>query len=447
MLSRGWRARMLWRLMMALAAVAALATGLLGVSGAPTTHASASNSCVAHHRANDLGQPTLTASGDVTAKLNRKQGTIGTTLMVTGSDWPAGASVLVDLYVKQPNNTYFSYSAFIGPLTKGTTSSGGTIALAPFHAPPVGTCTGGFSGAQDGGDVLLLVHTADGRHRMPLTFTYINYNDGPQVGINSSQDPFNSGKSVAVTGLHWEPRERVTLTQQTAPRTDTPQPLNFTTTPNAAVSVTTDDQGNFVAILPEANVAPETWIMVETDGTGPRYGDVGLSTGPLPLPPPIFPSIHLDQIAVSQGSALTVTGDHWLPGQPGVIEYCRGENTMPGIVGLRCEPFLSEQLGTFVADGAGHFVAHVRMPSNARFGSVTVQARLPDDTFGMVIYAQAQPLAVAPTYAQLHPRRVWVMAHWPYFAASAIALLALLGALVVWLLRRRRGGGQARAAS
>jgi hypothetical protein len=67
----------------------------------------------------------------------------------------------------------------------------------------------------------------------------------------------------------------------------------------------------------------------------------------------------------------------------------------------------------------------------------------------MVIYAQAQPLAIAPTYVQLHPRRVWVMAHWPYFAASAIALLALLGTLAAWLLRRRRGarGGETRAAS
>jgi hypothetical protein len=306
-----------------------------------------------------------------------------------------------------------------------------------------------FSGAQNGGDVLLLVHTADGRHRMPLTFTFINYNDGPSVGTNSSQDPFNSGKSVAVTGLHWEPHERITLTQKTAPRSVTPQPLNFTTTPNSAVSVTTDDQGNFVAILPEVNVAPETWIMVETEGTGSRYGDVYITAGPLPLPPPLFPSIHLDQIAVSQGGALTVTGDHWLPGQPGVIEYCRGENTIPGMVGLRCDPFLAEQLGTFVADGAGHFVAHVRVPSNARFGSVTVQARIPDDEFGLVIYAQAQPLAVAPTYAQLHPRRAWVEAHWPYLAASALALLTLMGALVVWLLRRRRGvrGGEAQATS
>ncbi|MGH2503911.1 MAG: hypothetical protein ACRDID_15480 [Ktedonobacterales bacterium] len=442
MLSRGWRARMLWRLMMALAA------GLLAVGGAGTAQASATESCgVRRVTASELGQPTLTASGDVAAKLNRDQGTIGTTLAVTGSGWPAGASVLVDLYVKQPNNTYFGYGAFFGALTKGTASSGGTIALAPFHAPPVGTCTGTFSGAQDGGDVLLLVHTADGRHRMPLTFTYISYNDGPQVGINSSQDPFNSGKSVAVTGLHWEPHERVTLTQQTAPREVNPAPLNFTATPNSAVSVTTDDLGNFVAILPEANVAPETWIMIETEGTGPRYGDVGLSAGPLPLPPPIFPSIHLDQMSVSQGGALTVTGDHWLTGQPGVIEYCRGENTIPGMVGLRCDPFLSEQLGTFVADGAGHFVAHVRLPLDARFGSVTVQARLPDDEFGLVIYAQAQPLAIAPTYAQLHPRREWVIEHAWYLAAGAIALLALLGALAVWLLRRRRGGGEARAAS
>lgn len=428
-----------WRILCCALAGLALTMGLLAAdSGAPAVRASASVSC-GTHSVNELSQPTLTASGDVTAKLNRKQGTIGTTLTVTGSDWPAGASVLVDLYVKQPDGTYFSYDAFFGALTRGTASSGGAIALTPFHAPPVGTCTGVFSGAQDGGDVLLLVHTADGRHRMPLTFTYINYFDGPQVAINSSQDPFNSGKTVTITGLHWEPNERVTLTQQTAPRTENPQPSNFTVTPNSTASVTSDSQGNFVAVLPEANVAPETWIMVDTEGTGPRYGDVGLSAGPLPLPPSIFPSIHLEQIAVNPGGALTVTGDHWLPSAPGVIEYCRGENTIPGMVGLRCDPFLSERLGTFVADSAGHFVAHVRMPSNARFGSVTLQARIPDDTFGMVIYTQAQPLAIAPTYAQLHPRRAWALAHWPSLAASAIALLALLGALAAWLLRRWRG--------
>jgi hypothetical protein len=39
-----------------------------------------------------------------------------------------------------------------------------------------------------------------------------------------------------------------------------------------------------------------------------------------------------------------------------------------------------------------------------------------------------------------------VLAHWPYFAASAIALLALLGALGAWLARRWRGRGEARPA-
>lgn len=414
----------------------ALASGLLAASGAPAARANASNSCGVHHRANDLGHPTLTASGDVTAKLNRTQGTIGTTVAVTGSSWPAGASVLVDLYVKQYNNTYFDF----GVQTRGTASAAGTIALAPFQAPLVGSCTGVFSGAQDGGNVLLLIHTVDGRHRMPLTFTYINYFDGPRVAYYTSEDPLNPGKIVMISGSKWEPHERITLTQVTAPRTYPPQQLTFTSTPNLKLSVTADNQGNFSAVVPEVNVAPESWVRVGAEGIGPRYGDVVFFAGPLLLPPPIFPSIRLDQIAVSQGGALTVTGDHWLPGQPGVIEYCRGENTIPGMVGLRCEPYLSEQLGTFVADGAGHFVAHVRMPSNARFGSVTVQARIPDDGFGLVVYAQAQPLAIAPTYAQLHPRRVWVMAHWPYFAAGAIALLALLGALAVWLLRRRRGG-------
>jgi hypothetical protein len=193
------------------------------------------------------------------------------------------------------------------------------------------------------------------------------------------------------------------------------------------------------------DVAPTSTVSLLVHAKDERFGDITFYPWlNITILPKIFPSMRLNEIAVNQGESLTVTGDHWLPGQQGVIEYCRGQSPQPGIVGLRCGRFVTQQLGVFQADSNGHFVAHVQMPTDARFGSVTVQARVPYAAFGLGVYAQAQGLTIIPTYVQAHPRREWVIDHAWYLGGGAIALLALGGALAAWLTRarRRRSGAQ-----
>lgn len=414
------------------------------IGAAPVAHAWGPGPCAAVTSA-DLAQNALTSAGGVTARLSRTQGTVGTALTATGAGWPVGATVLVDIYIKRNSDVHA-----VGTVTQATVSANGTFTTARFLAPETVACSslGASSDGRptDGGSMLLLIHTRDGKARAPVTFTYLTYALGPQILPVSAVSALTPGTTLTFTGAHWEPGEQVTLTPMVAPGSfmpgPYPPPSAFQPIPGVAVSATADENGAFSAVLPALNESPGALILLIAQGTGPRYGTVSVSSFYYQALPKIFPSIHLNEIAVNPGGALTVMGDHWLPQQPIIIEYCRGENTLPGIVGLRCDPLQAEQLATVHADENGHLVAHVRLPANARLGSVTVQARIPYAQFGLAVFAQAQPLAIAPTYAQLYPRRAWLMAHALMLAGGTLILLAALLLVGIILLRRRNGGAQ-----
>lgn len=399
----------------------------------PAAQASGPGPCAAI-TSTDQAQAAVAPAGGVTARLSRTQGTVGTALSVTGAGWPANTFVVVNMVLKKYNQIGVDAVA----VAHAMTSASGALDIPQFHAPNIIECESMNVRSPDGGTMMFLVHTLDGRARQPLVFTYL-----PSPTLTSSMTGVGAvaGATMTLTGAGWESNETVTITPMTH-SAYTSYDFPFAPLPNAAFTVTADASGAFTISYRLPNVPPETEVALSVQANGPRFGDVSyLTEVDYTTLPTIFPSIHLSEIAVNPGGALTVTGEHWLPQRPIIIEYCRGENTIAGMVGLRCDPLLAEQLAIVQADASGHFSARVRLPANARLGSVTVQARIPGGQFGLVVYAQGQPLAIAPTYAEAHPRLMALRAAAPYLAGSALALLALLGALAARLLRARRRGG------
>ena len=435
MLRRRWLGRRARALLTGLA-LAALGLAMVGTIGiAPTARASGPGPCTVAAQ-----QSSLTAAGGVSARLSRAQGVTGTALDVTGSRWPAGATVTIDAYESRNGTTYIASPN----LAQGPVSADGILRLPQFRAPMIITCSS-LGGSADGGDVLFLVHTLDGHARAPLMFTYLAYLLAPQISTPGVGQTVSPGLRLTLNGARWEPNERVTITSMRAPWDPAQQQMPaWQPIPTSAVSVTADSQGAFSVMLPALDEPAETQITVFAEGSGPRYGDVGVYTSEYEyiMLPKVYPTLHLDRSGVNAGGAVTVSGDHWPAGVSGVVEYCRGQAGQPGMVGLRC--IGGQHLGAFQADRAGHFSVTVHLPANSSLGPITVQARIPTAPFGLIVYAQGQPLSIVPTFAQAHPRLTRLIGMAPYLAGALVLLIALAVTGVV-LVRRRRGGAQIEA--
>ncbi len=405
---------------------------------APVAQASGPGPC-AEITSADQAHASLTAAGGVSARLSRTQGTVGTALTVMGAGWPAGASVLVDVYLKRNGQVYSEET-----LSQATAAADGTLLTAQFRAPRSETCSSlnmtPDGRAKDGGAILLLIHTRDGKARTPLTFTYLTYDNGPQVTAAPANSALTPGTALTLTGAHWEPGERVTIIPQVAPwvyvSAGPVWPPAFQPVPGLVLSATADAQGAFSAVVPALDEPPGTQFTAIAEGTGPRYGDVNVDSYYYQMLPKIYPSIHLDQSGVYAGGKVTVTGERWPANVAGVVEYCRGQMGLPDMVGLRC--LGGQHLGDFQTDGAGRFSATVSLPANAALGPITVQARVPTAPFGLIVYAQSQPLRIIPTFTQAHPRLTRVMGMAPYLAGGAVALLTPLVVTTILIRRRRK---------
>ncbi|HZC08261.1 MAG TPA: hypothetical protein VE338_21690, partial [Ktedonobacterales bacterium] len=224
--------------------------------------------------------------------------------------------------------------------------------------------------------------------------------------------------------------------------TATPAP-----TPAGSVTVTADQRGAFTEPYRLPNAPPLSVVSLLAHTNDARFGDVTIN--PILsffIVPDVYPIIQLDKTAVLAGGTVTVTGDHWTPAQQVTVEYCRGL-TRDNTQSLYCNEYAAESLGEVQADSAGHFVARVRLPINARVGDVTMQARITGEALWQIAdsrpFAAAQPLSiVAPTppltYAHEHPVQAWLLAHAALLAGVLLTLLAI--ALAVVLVVRRRGG-------
>lgn len=402
----------------------------VGMAGAPTPALAAPASCGAATRS-ELGPPDLTPAGGATARLSRANGVMGTALAVSGGGWPAHATVVIDAYIVAKGQV-----AYGAPMVaQGVAGADGSLRIGPFRAPPLGACGPLTITNTSGGAAVFLAHTSDDRVRAPMPFTYL---PGPTLTSSPQDGLLPTGTPIQVSGTGWEPGERVTVTPQVALLVEGQGNPSFLPATNAAATVTADSQGAFSLTMPPLDEPPMSQVSLDARGVGPRFGVVRVS---LPysyiLLPKVYPSIRLDHSQGLAGGGVTVTGDHWAPHQNGYIEYCRGQTIQTGMGGVGCDPFETQLLGYFAADGSGHFAAFVRLPGNAALGPITIQARDPKAPLGLLVYAKGLPFMVVPTWAQAHPRLARIQADAPYLGGALLMVVGALLAGVWWVARRR----------
>lgn len=414
--------------------------------------------------AQDLHQPQVAPVGHASAYLDRAEGTAGTLLTLAGSGWPANAHISMDAWFHSNGQLWYGGSDLVAAKT---TASG---ALPPTQFRLLDVCSAIAQHVPQPGSatILLAVHTAEAnvqtvRARQPVVFTYLS---PPTVAVRSKtlSDPYEEanahvGDVVPFRLSGWTPGTHISISAVNVPwRTpppwaSRPEPLS----PSGATSVTTiiaDRTGGvaFSVTLPDA--PPTSSVSFWLHANDARFGDIGFIGSPAYfILPKILPSILVANDTTTPGGALYIAGDNWLPNQQVVIEYCRGQ-TNDAQDTLYCDFFAAQALVTLQSDNTGHFYAEVSLPSNARLGPITVQARIaaarisaPLVDAQQSVFAQAEPVTIVPpvihlTYAQLHPRREWLIEHAWYFGGGALLVLlgAALGALATWRVMRRRSG-------
>lgn len=454
---RGWRIQTGARLLLCALVALALWAGMQARGDVSIARASGRGPCTPL-TANDLSQPQVTPRGHASAWPSRNEGTGGTLLSISGSGWPANTTVEVDGWSDNMGDMLYD-----DIMAKVKTTASGAFQTQQFRLDMVCPWLGWTNVKIAPVTVLFVAHTLDGTfqtvsHRAQMIFTYL-----PSPLFNGAQPEqatltaTHAGDTARIVSTGWTPGDHITITTLVAAWPQTPvgpyygPPPITTPTSSGDITTTTNSSGSFSLTYHVPDAAPLSTVLLLLHTSDSRYGDVSIYPfSTFMLYPTIFPTTLLAERTSLAGGALTVTGDHWLPNQQIDIEYCRGL-AYDSYHHLYCSQFASESLGAVRTDGSGHFFVQVHLPSNARLGDITVQARL--DGASVIMewdarpFAAAQPVTiVAPTvtltYAQIHPRRVWVEAHWPYFAASALALLTLLVALGIWLMRRWRGRGK-----
>ncbi len=424
------------------------------------SHASGEGPC-SPITAHDLAQPMATPKGHAWTHLSRMQGTGGTLLSLIGGAWPANSPIEVDLATDSLGQLWYN-----GILSQATTSASGAVRMPEFRLPELTYCP--YTTTPSSVTVLLIVHTpAIGpfngnppniQASQPIIFTYMS---SPNFTFPAANNSFFGGDELAgasmpITSAGWAPGERVTISPiLTAWPNPNPAgaryaPINTPGGVQGAFTMTADMRGAFSVPYHLPAVAPATLVSFWVHADDARFGDIGFfASASFFILPAIYPSLKLAQRTLIAGGTLTLEGDHWLPNQHGVIEYCRGL-AYDTTHALYCNRYATQTLGAFTSDSTGHFFAQVHLPGNARLGDITVQALIGDPSVitssESPVFAQAQPLTIVPvvtplTYAQIHPRRVWLLAHAPYLAGGALAALAALVGLLI-LIRRRHGGAQ-----
>ena len=452
--------RRVFKTRMRLCALCALALLIVALGeatvGPPGARASGVGPC-SPLTTSDLAQPQVTSKGNATARLSRSQGTDGTLLTLTGSGWPVGAPLGLDIWVD------LSGQFRGGPLNQNpiTSTASGALPAFTFRLPSglSSVCVNGMNlnGVQlDHVTILFVVHTLErdfrnARARVPLQFTYLASPRITSVGVTDMLlTNARAGASMPLKGAGWQPGERVTITDviDTWPNVPEWAPGTQLSTPTGtgdSLEVTADAVGAFTVSYHLPDVIPTSTVSLWIRASDTRFGDIAFyALTSYAIIPAVYPSMRLTSATQVAGGAVTVTGDHWQPGQVGVIEYCRGQASEQSGA-LYCSRFVAEPIGAFQADSAGRFTTTVDLPANARLGAITVQARVAganlQSAFDPQLFAQAQPLIIIPTFAEAHPRINCLLAVAPYLAASAVAALALLLALGAWIIRARRSQG------
>lgn len=387
--------------------------------------------------------PGATQSG-ASITLSRTRGPAGMSLAVSGQGWPTGATVVLDVDMKASDGTLYVMTS---TAVQTVVATDGTFQTRTFAMPALQGCAPGAPGGPST-DVLFVARTSDGAVLVETPFSYT-----PQPTLESrAGQQVRTDVALMLTGVNWEPGERVTITSATLSASQALQvpAASGTLVPSATAHTTANSLGeiSLTYALPDG-LPPRSGVLLQATGTGPLYGTVMAQPIEFLIRPVVDPTITLDRAQGVAGARVVVRGEHWYPGDTVQIEYCRGQDTVPAPNESRCPPEASEPLDFATVDASGRFSQAVSLPTNARTGPITIQARVPNDIFGLAVYAQVAPFEIVPPplpWDRQHPRLALALAI-VQPALPALALGVTLLAAYVWSRRRARrtAAGQAAA--
>lgn len=375
------------------------------------------------------------ASTRPTVHLNRTEGPVGMHLAVTTSGWRPGAHVTLHFDGRDPKSGRLY--VLIDRAAQGTVAHDGGVSLTSVEVPWY-DCTPSnveyhFDTAS-GATAYFVLAADDGEVSEPLAFKYL---PAPTVAVNGN-GPYSQqvkvGTTIPVTGSGWEPNEPLTINLQSD------DPTAPAAVPHAREThVTTDAQGSFTTSYPlDARLPWNIGVLVMVEGTGPRFGAL-IESGYLFLTPAVQPTFRIDHTLVTPGMAITVSGEHWYPGETYTIKYCGAQQGNDGWEsGPNCGKAVNPALGTVTADGQGKLQQRFTIPASEPLGVIMVRVN------GLGYGVDIQPIAVhvvdhLPTWDDIHPRlaaaRNTALASLPV----SIPALLLLAGLAFFAIHRWRG--------
>lgn len=428
---------------LALALAGGMALGTPPAAAAPTSNAicgSTMSGCGPQYcdmiSPMDMNQPAVAPMGGANAWLSRTSGLDGSTVGVSGSNWPAGAAVevIVALFDNAGEVDVLPES-----VAHGVVSGDGNLTIPPFIMAQPKACASQDTPPPDGNanpaapplqSQMLLVVQVAGQARVSLEYTIF-----PSPHFQAlSPSPVNAGAPILVSGSGWDPSQSITITPeiQSWPSNGLPSydTSDFTPLASEATSVTAAADGSFAHTIQTPVEPPETLITYSASATSPLYGAF---TIPLVTHFAVLPTttttLAISSSAGLAGSTVTLTGTNWPANQAIQISDC------PRSVLTLCYPGSGQNLTQTRADAAGHIRATVRIPVAAQPGAVLLQASPALSPFDLTTYAQALPYSVTMPWNQAHPRQALALRIAPIAAAGLfVALLILVG----WLLFNHR---------
>ena len=371
--------------------------------------------------------------------LDRSEGPVGTDLTVTASGWRPGAHVTLRVDGREPKTGKFY--TLMPTFAQAVVARDGTVRLGTLDAPvffcvDMNTYPNTEYRFGDAGTTAFFVLAADdGEVSAPVAFQYLA---APTISLSAGEQGVVVGSSVVVTGSGWEPHEPVTVMLMGTGISSGHVSYGET------VHATADNQGAFQVRYPIAADWPwHTISQVQVKGSGPRFGTLGASDV-LGITPAVPPTFQVDRTLVTPGMTITVSGEHWYPGDTYTIKYCDAQWQDGGWTnGPNCGKAVNPALGTVTIDATGRMHQQFNIPNDQPPGVIMVRIlELPSGI-------NVQPIAVhvvdhLPTWDDIHPRvaalRNTLVGSLPF----TIPLALLLGALAVVAAHRRRASWRAR---
>jgi|GEM_PF-1409781 hypothetical protein len=399
---------------------------------APAVHAAGPGYCVI--TPTDEHAPTRPA-----IHLNHSEGPVGMRINVSASGWHPGARVSLHFDGHDPQSGRLTV-LIAQAAPQAIVASDGSVTITSAEVPayvcndPSNAPNSGYHLDTAGGSTgYFVLASDDGEVSAPVAFRLL---PAPTVAINGNGPnsyQMKVGTTITVAGSGWEPNEALTITLRSGDASHPP------TVPYASeVHATTDAQGSFTAsYLLDPRLPWNRNLLVMVEGVGPRYGTYGVASF-IYLLPVTQPTFRVDHTLVIPGMAITVSGEHWYPGDTFTIKFCNAHwQDGSWVNGPNCGKESNPALGTVTVAADGRIHQQFIIPDNGP--PRTILVRINEVTPFMAI--QPIPVRIAdhlPTWDDIHPRvaalRNNVVGSLPFTIPAVLAL----GALVFFAIRRRR---------